>query len=63
MKNLYRKKSLILLSIGVLTIATSQIFTHYLKISDLMQGLSFGIRIGLLITAIVYMNKTQVKTS
>ncbi|RSC92295.1 hypothetical protein [Tenacibaculum singaporense] len=56
MKNLYHKKSLILLSIGVLTIATSQIFTHYLKISDLMQGLSFGVGIGLLIMAIANSN-------
>ncbi len=63
MKNLYRKKSLMLLSIGILTIATSQILTHYLKVSDLMQGLSFGVGIGLLITAIVFRNKTLVKAS
>ncbi|XRE41888.1 hypothetical protein ACIVBQ_000092 [Tenacibaculum discolor] len=63
MKNLYRKKSLMLLSIGILTIAASQILAHYLKVSDLIQGLSFGIGIGLLITAIVFRNKALVKAS
>ncbi|MEE4001475.1 hypothetical protein V1T75_14110 [Tenacibaculum sp. FZY0031] len=56
MKNLYHKKSLILLSIGILTIASSQILTRYVKVSDLTHGLSIGIGIGLLIMAIANSN-------
>lgn len=55
MKKSINKKSSILLFVGVLTIATSQIFTHYFKMSDMTQGLSIGIVIGLLATSIATM--------
>ncbi|WP_417800207.1 hypothetical protein [Tenacibaculum sp.] len=47
---------MILLSIGILTIASSQILTRYVKVSDLTHGLSIGIGIGLLIMAIANSN-------
>ncbi|WP_428742653.1 hypothetical protein [Tenacibaculum sp.] len=52
MKKVINKKSSILLFVGALTIATSQILTHYTEMSDTMQGLGIGIGIGLLIIAI-----------
>lgn len=52
-----------LLSVGMLVIATTQILTYYLKVSDLIQGLSFCIGIGLLITSIIGRKPKHIKTN
>ncbi|WP_108808646.1 hypothetical protein [Aquimarina spinulae] len=50
--SMIRKKSLMLLSMGLLVIAFTQIFSHYIELSDLAKGSFIGIGI-LLITLFI----------
>ena len=56
MKKITRRKALILLSIGMFTIVTSQIFSQYFEVSDLAKGSFIGIGIGLLLTSLILGN-------
>ena len=49
MNSITKKKSLILLSIGLLLITFTQIFSHYIELSDLAKGSLTGIGIGILL--------------
>ena len=52
MKKITNRKSVILMSSGVLIIVVSQIFSHFVKLPDLTKGIFFGI--GMLLLAIVF---------
>lgn len=52
MKKIIHKKSLLLLSIALLTVASVQILNHYVTITDLTNGLMTGVGIGLLVMAL-----------
>lgn len=54
MKKTTKRKTLVLLSIGLFVIAASQIISHYIELNDLIKGSSIGVGIGLLLTAIVF---------
>ena len=56
MKKTTKRKSLILMSIGMFVIAVSQIFSHFVEFPDLTKGLFFGIGIGMLLLAIIIGN-------
>ena len=56
MQKLTRGKALILLSIGMFVIATSQVFSHYFELADLAKGSFIGIGIGLLLSAMIFGN-------
>ena len=56
MKNITKRKSLILMSIGMFVIAVSQILSHFVELPDLTKGLFFGIGIGMLLLAIIFNN-------
>ena len=56
MKNTTKRKTLILMSIGMLVISTSQIFSQFMELTDLMKGSSMGLGIGLLLTSMVFGN-------
>ncbi|MBJ2175867.1 hypothetical protein JBL43_16555 [Aureibaculum sp. A20] len=56
MKKTTKRKSLILLSVGLLVIATAQIAAQYVTLSDLAKGSFIGIGIGLLLTALLFGN-------
>ncbi|WP_158973516.1 hypothetical protein [Cellulophaga sp. L1A9] len=60
MKKISKRKILILIALGMFAIAASQVFSHYISLSDLVQGLCTGTGIGLLLTALVFGNlKTE----
>ncbi|SFD70360.1 hypothetical protein SAMN04489722_11640 [Algibacter lectus] len=54
MKNTTKRKTLILMSIGMLVISTSQIFSQFMELTDLMKGSFMGLGIGLLLTSMVF---------
>ena len=56
MKIITKRRTLILISFGMFVIATSQIFSHFIELSDLMKGASTGIGIGLLLTSLIFGN-------
>jgi hypothetical protein len=56
MKKNAKRKVLILLSIGMLTISATQIISQYIKLNDLAKGSFIGIGIGLLITSLIFGN-------
>ncbi len=56
MKNTTKRKTLILMSIGMLVISTSQIFSQFMELTDLMKGSFMGLGIGLLLTSMVFGN-------
>lgn len=51
-----KRRSLILLSSGMFTIAISQIFFRFIELPDLAKGLFIGIGIGILLLAIIFGN-------
>lgn len=56
MKKITKRKALILISIGMLIIASSQIFFQFLELNDLTKGSFMGIGIGLLLTSMIFGN-------
>ena len=56
MKNTTKRKTLTLMSIGMLVISTSQIFSQFMELTDLMKGSFMGLGIGLLLTSMVFGN-------
>jgi hypothetical protein len=56
MKKLSRKNELILMTIGMFVIATSQIITRFVELPDLSKGLFVGVGIGLLILSVTFGN-------
>lgn len=52
MNSITKKKSLILLSMGLFLIAFTQIFSHYVELPDLAKGSFTGIGIGILLIAL-----------
>ncbi|MBU2929616.1 hypothetical protein [Winogradskyella psychrotolerans] len=56
MKKTTKRKTLILLSIGILIIATSQVCSYYFALPDLARGSFMGIGVGLLLTALIFGN-------
>ncbi|WP_178984543.1 hypothetical protein [Winogradskyella helgolandensis] len=56
MKKITKRKALILLSIGMFVIATSQVFSYYFELPDLAKGSFVGIGIGLLLTSLIFGN-------
>lgn len=56
MKTITKKKTLILISIGIFVVATSQIFSQLMELPDLAKGSFIGIGIGLLLTAMIFGN-------
>ncbi len=56
MKKITKTKALILISIGMLVIATSQISSQFIELNDLAKGLFMGIGIGLLLTSMIFGN-------
>ncbi|MFT5754104.1 MAG: hypothetical protein ACI924_001331 [Flavobacterium sp.] len=61
MKKITKRKALILLSIGIFIIATSQVFSHYIELPDLANGSLIGIGIGLLLTSLIFGNFKTVR--
>jgi hypothetical protein len=63
MKKITKRKALILLSIGIFIIATSQVFSHYIELPDLANGslIGIGIGIGLLLTSLIFGNFKTVR--
>ena len=61
MKKIIKRKALILLSIGMFIIATSQVFSHYFELPDLVNGSLIGIGIGLLLTSLIFGNFKTVR--
>ena len=56
MKKLTKRKALILVSMGICIIATSQVFSYYFELPDLAKGSFMGIGIGLLIMSLIFGN-------
>ncbi|WP_157593761.1 hypothetical protein [Pontibacter actiniarum] len=56
MKRLAKRKALVLISVGMSTIAASQVFSHYVALPDLAKGAFLGLGIGLLFTATMFVN-------
>ena len=56
MKKITKRRALILLSIGMLVIATSQIVSQFFEIPDFTKGSFIGIGIGLLLTSLIFGN-------
>lgn len=63
MKNLTKRKSLILLVIGLFIIAISQILSHLMELPDFAKGSFMGIGIGLLLTSLIFGNYKKVTSS
>ncbi|RTE55457.1 hypothetical protein EHW67_02505 [Arenibacter aquaticus] len=61
MKRITKRKALILLSIGILAIATSQIASQYFELPDFTKGSFIGIGIGLLLTSLIFGNFKTVR--
>lgn len=58
MNGLNRKRTQILLIIGLITLALSQILTHYMELSDLGNGAFTGVGIGMVLVAL---GKSKIK--
>ncbi|MFS4466771.1 hypothetical protein [Maribacter sp. 2210JD10-5] len=56
MKKITKRKTLILLSIGMFVIAASRVFSQYYEVSDLAKGSFVGIGIGLLFMSLIFGN-------
>lgn len=56
MKKINKRKTLTILSIGLLLIAFSQIVSHFIILNDVIKGFLMGIGIGLLITSLIIRN-------
>ena len=56
MKKITKRKAVILLSIGLFVITSSQVFSHYMELNDLTKGSFIGIGIGLLLTSLIFGN-------
>ncbi|MBD0777622.1 hypothetical protein HPE56_07445 [Maribacter sp. ANRC-HE7] len=56
MKKIHKRKTLLLLSMGLFIIATSQIISQYVALDDLAKGSLVGIGIGLLLTSLIFGN-------
>ncbi len=56
MKKINKRKTLTILSIGLLLIAFSQIVSHFITLNDVIKGFLMGIGIGLLITSLIIRN-------
>ncbi|WP_055445327.1 hypothetical protein [Lacinutrix himadriensis] len=54
MKKITKRKTLILISIGMFVIATSQILSQFMGLTDLTKGAFMGIGIGLLLTPMIF---------
>lgn len=61
MKKKAKKKSLVLLSIGLFVIAVSQILSHFVGLPDLAKGSFVGIGIGMLLLATILGNLKTAK--
>ncbi|MBG6110200.1 hypothetical protein H4V97_000121 [Flavobacterium sp. CG_23.5] len=61
MKKLTKRNSLILMSSGMFIIATSQVFSRFVELTDLTKGLFLGIGLGLLILAVALRNYNTVQ--
>ncbi|MDX8553744.1 hypothetical protein MK851_08935 [Tenacibaculum sp. 1B UA] len=61
MKKITKRKALILLSIGMLVITTSQILSHFFELPDFTKGSFIGIGIGLLLTSLIFGNFKTVR--
>ncbi|NJB37403.1 hypothetical protein [Croceivirga sp. JEA036] len=61
MKKIKKRRALILLSIGLLVIATSQILSHSFELPDFVKGSFIGIGIGLLLTSLIFGNFKAVR--
>jgi len=61
MKKIAKRKAVVLISIGLFTIATSQIIAQYVEFNDLTKGSFIGIGIGLLITSLIFGNFKTVR--
>jgi len=56
MKRISKKNVLILMTIGMFVISTSQIVNRFVVLPDLAKGLLIGIGIGLLILSVMFGN-------
>ena len=56
MKKITKRKARILLPIGMFIMATSQVFSCYFELPDLVKGSFVGIGIGLLLTSLIFGN-------
>ncbi|WP_424494365.1 hypothetical protein [Salinimicrobium sp. GXAS 041] len=54
MRKITKRKTLILISIGIIVTAVSQILSRFIDLSDSAQGLFTGFGVGLLLTAIIF---------
>lgn len=61
MKKITKRRGLILLSIGMLVIATSQIVSNFCELPDFAMGSFIGIGIGLLLTSLIFVNLKSVR--
>lgn len=52
MNRITKRKSLILISVGLLVISFTQVLTHYIELPDLTKGLFTGIGMGMLVIAL-----------
>ena len=56
MKKITKRRTVILISIGMFISAISQIFSQFMEFTDLVKGSFMGIGIGVLLIAIIYGN-------
>ncbi|UMB61181.1 hypothetical protein MHL31_03005 [Lutibacter sp. A80] len=61
MKKITKRKTLILLSIGMFVIAASQIFSQYFVLPDFAKGSFIGIGIGLVLMSLILGNFKTVR--
>ncbi|EPR73570.1 hypothetical protein ADIWIN_1600 [Winogradskyella psychrotolerans RS-3] len=61
MKTITKKKTLLLISIGIFVVAMSQIFSQLTELPDIATGSFIGIGIGLLLTGLIFGNFKTVK--
>lgn len=61
MKKITKRRALILLSIGMIVISTSQIVSQFFELTDFAKGSFIGIGIGLLITSLIFGNFKTVR--
>jgi hypothetical protein len=54
MKKASKRKALMLIPIGVLVIATSQILSRFIELPDLAKGSFIGLGIGLVLTSFIF---------
>ena len=56
MKITTKRKSFLLIPIGLLIISASYIFSHFFNLTDLTKGSILGVGIGLFLTSIILRN-------